>query len=159
MAEAYHIEFLIPKNEKDSSAHDKLVLLQRFLCFKSSSEDNLAEEVIKEKIRFQKTSLVQIINLINEREKAKQKNITSLTSEIMGLQSQLYFYKCHMYPITPDNKRKSNLERAVSELENRRRQEEIDCWKDTLKLWQELLEIAAEYRATVRKARVLLFTE
>ncbi|MFX0097871.1 MAG: hypothetical protein ACFE7E_08950, partial [Candidatus Hodarchaeota archaeon] len=143
--------------ENDSLTDNKLALLQRFLAFKPFSEDNLAEEIIKEKQKFQKTSLVQIINLIAEREKAKQRNMRSLDSEIMDVQSQLYVYRCHVYPISPDNKRKSNLERALSELENRRRQEDIACWKDTLKLWQRLLEIIAEYRATLRK--VALITE
>lgn len=158
MAEGNCVEYQVIK-KKNESPNDKLSLLQRFLTFKSSSENDLAEEVIKERIRFQKTSLVQILKLISEREKAKRKNITSLDSEIMGFQSQLYFYKCHVYPISPDNKRKGNLEKAISELKNRRGQEEIDCWKDTLKLWQELLEIVAEYRATVRKARILLLPE
>lgn len=158
MAEGNCIEYRVLKRENES-LNDKLFLLQKFLTFKSSSEDNLAEEVIKERKKFQKTSRAQILKLISEREKAKQRNIVSLESEIMGFQSQLYFYQCHVYPISPDNKRKGNLEKAISELKNRRGQEEIDCWKDTLKLWQELLEIVAEYRATVRKARILLFPE
>lgn len=138
---------------------NKFVAFKDFLASLAHSEDNLAEEVIKEKIRFQKASLDQIINLITEREKSKQNNLASIESESIKIQKAQFLYKCIVYPISPDNKRKSNLERASSDLENRRRQEEIDCWKDTLRLWQQLLEIAAEYKGTVRKAQVLLFAE
>jgi len=134
-------------------------ILRQFLISEPSSIDNPAEEIIKEKIRFQKATLIQLVNLIIEREKTKQRNIVSIESEIMDCQSQLYFYKCHIYPINPDNKRKGSLERALSQLENQRRQEEIDCWKDTFRLWQELLKAASEYRATVRKARLLLLSD
>ena len=134
---------------------NRLADLNELIIKPPPSVENLAEEVIKEKGMFQKASLEQTIKLISERENAKQRNIASIASEIMDLQSQLYLYKCHRYPISPDNKRKSNLERAISELENRRRQEEITCWKDTLKLWQELLTVGAEYRSTVRKTRML----
>lgn len=151
----YYIKSLLTDEKNNSLCDDKLALLQGFLKGAHFSDENLVEQVIKEKIRFQKTSLVQLMNLILEREKSKQRNLASLASEIMNLQSQLYVYKCHIYPIKPDNKRKSNLERSLSELENRRRQEEIDCWKDTLRLWQELLKIATELRATLRKARLL----
>jgi len=134
-------------------------ILRQFLTCIPSSKDNLAEEVIKEKIRFQRATLAQLVNLITEREKAKQRNIVSIESEIMDCQAQLYFYKCHIYPINPDNRRKGSLERSLAQLENQRRQEEIDCWKDTFRLWQELLKAASEYRATIRKAKLMLFSE
>lgn len=139
-----------------ASYHNKLTDVKDLLIEPySATEQNLAEEVIKERGLFQKASLQQTIKLITERENVTQRNIASIASEIVDLQSQLYLYKCHRYPIFPDNKRKSNLERAISELKNRRRQEEITCWKDTLKLWQELLKNAAEYKSTARKARIL----
>lgn len=134
---------------------NRLTDLNELITKPSEPVENLAEEVIKEKGMFQKASLELTIKLISERENAKHRNIASIASEIMDLQSQLYVYRCHRYPILPDNKRKSNLERAISELNNRRRQEEITCWKDNLKLWQELLKNAAEYKSTARKARIL----
>lgn len=159
MAFNYHIKSLVIDKKNNSSSDDKLALLGEFLTGEPSLYKNLVEQVIKEKIRFQKTSLVQILNLIAERETAKRRNVASIASEIMDLQSQLYVYRCHVYPISPDNKRKSNLERAISELKNRRRQEEIACWKDTLRLWQRLLEIIADYKAAVRKGQILLLPE
>jgi len=139
--------------------HHKCALIEDLLACSPTPEDSLAEEVIKERLRFQKATLDQIIGLIGEREKAKQNNLASIESESIKIQGDLFLYKCIVYPISPDHKRKSNLERAISELENRRRQEQITCWKDTLKLWQQLLEIAAEYRALVRKMRLLFPTK
>ncbi|MEO0126291.1 MAG: hypothetical protein ABIL44_00905 [candidate division WOR-3 bacterium] len=143
---------LFGENALDNNQFD---ILRQFLTFKPSLKDNLAEEIIKEKLRFQKATLVQLVNLIVERERVKKRNIASLDSEIMECQAHLYLYKCHIYPINPDNKRKSNLERALSQLENQRRQEEIDCWKDTFRLWQEVLKIASEYRAMLRKIKMI----
>ena len=143
----------------DTAVGRNLTLFQEFLTGKSYSRDDPAEDIITEKKRFQKASLTQLLNLIQEREKAKERNLASIASEVMNAQSQLYLYKCHRYPIVRDNKRKGNLERSLSELENRRRQEEVDCWKDTRELWQDLLKIAAEYRATSRKAKLLAMTE
>jgi hypothetical protein len=157
MTQAYLMREIPKKYEVAGSR--KSTLFREFLTGQSYSRDNPAEDIIKEKIRFQKASLAQTLNLIQEREKAKEGNLASLASEIMNVQSQLYLYKCHWYPIVSDNRRKGNLERSLSELENRRRQEELDCWKDTRELWQDLLKIAAEYRATSRKAKLLAIAE
>ena len=135
---------------------NKLSLLEKFLLFKPFGQGNLAVDIFREKLRFQKATLVQTLKLISEREKSRERNTSALVSEIMGLQSQLYVYQCHWYPIAPDNKRKGTLERAITELKDKKRQEEIDCWKDTLELWQDLPKIVAEYRAIVRKAQILL---
>jgi hypothetical protein len=133
----------------------KCALIEELLARSTTPGDNLAEEVIKDKLRFQKATLDQISGLIQEREKARQNNLASIESESVKIQSDLFLYKCIIYPISPDHKRKSNLERAISELENRRRQEQISCWKDTLKLWLQLLEVVAEHKATLRKAQIL----
>lgn len=133
----------------------KCALIEELLTHSTIPADNLAEEVIKDKIRFQKATLDQISGLIQEREKARQNNLASIESESIKIQSDLFLYKCIVYPVSPDHKRKSNLERAISELENRRRQEQISCWKDTLKLWLQLLEVIAEHKATLRKAQIL----
>jgi hypothetical protein len=120
--------------------------------------ENLAKEVIQEKVRFQKVCLDQTIELIRERETTQQRNVSSIESEIMQVQKDLFLYKCIRYPIMPDNKRKGSLEKALSELQDRRRDEITSSWKDTLKLWQQLLEIAAEYKALSRKQRILFPT-
>jgi hypothetical protein len=130
-------------------------IIKQFLFPETEVCDNLAEEVINERLRFQKALLAQILTLIYEREKTKQKNIASIDSELIKVQGEIFLYKCIVYPISPDNKRRTNLEMALLELENRRRQEEIDFWKDTVGLWQELLKISAEYKATVRKLRMI----
>jgi len=148
--------YCLLQKEDISQFQSKLDLIVSILTQKPTHDKNLAEEVILERLKVQKATLEQILGLIAEREKAKQNNLRSIESEVMVIQGQLFVYKCIVYPIAPDHKRKSNLERALSDLESRRRQEEIACWQDTLKLWQELLRIAAEYRATARKAKILL---
>ena len=117
---------------------------------------NLAKEVFQDKVRLQKVCLDQVIALIKERETTKQQNVSAIESEIMQVQKDMFLYKCIQYPIMPDNKRKGSLERALSELHERRRDEITSCWKDTLRLWQQLLEIAAEYRMLTRKMALLL---
>jgi hypothetical protein len=125
----------------------------------SVSPENLAEEVLQDKLRFQKVSLDQTIELIRERETTKQRNVSSIESEIIQVQKDLFPHKCIRYPIMPDSRRKGSLEKALSDLEDRRRDEITNCWKDTLKLWQQLLEIAVEYRAIGRKNRILFPTD
>jgi hypothetical protein len=139
--------------------NNKCALIEDLLACPSDPLENLAEEVIKDKLRFKKASLDQVIDLINEREQVKDNNIASIESELIKVQIELFPYKCIVYPLFPDNKRKSNLERAISELESHRRQEEISCWKDTLKLWLQLIEIITEYRTTLRKAQILTLNE
>ena len=145
-----HYPGISSKQHKNPQYNTRLTSLEKFLAY-SFSKGNLAEEVISEKAHFQKASLDQMLNLIKERECSKYRNLSHLDSEIMGLQARLYPYLCHVYPIAPDNKRKSNLERAISELKNKRRHEEVDCWKDTSKLWQELLKNAVDYKAAKRR--------
>jgi hypothetical protein len=141
---------------KNDGLTRKIAQINDFLAFRSGSEDNLAEDIIREKLTVQRASITQIVHLILEREKFKQGNISSLESEIQGFQSKLSLYKCRLYPIELDNKRKGTLEKMISDLEKRQKQEDTDCWKDTLELWQELLKLAAEYKAALRKSKILL---
>lgn len=145
-----------PSTREDIPCLRQFDVLMDFLVSKPASNDDLAEEVIRERIRLQKATLTQILSLIAERERIRQQNLASIAAEIMDSQSKLYIYRCCIYPISPDKTREGSLERALSELENRARQEKADCWKDTLELWQEALRSAAEYGATVRKAKMLL---
>lgn len=144
---------------KNDGLSRKIAQINDFLAFSSDSEDNLAEDIVREKLTVQRASITQIVHLILEREKFKQGNISSLESEIQEFQSKLYLYKCRLYPIEPDNKRKGTLEKMISDLEKRQKQEETDCWKDTLELWRELLKLAAEYKAALRKSKILLLEE
>ncbi len=150
------LDYIYSKN--DGLAR-KIAQINDFLAFRGGSEDNLAEDIIKEKLTVQRASITQIVHLILEREKFMQGNISSLESEIQEFQSKLYIYKCRLYPIELDNKRKGVLEKMISDLGKRQKQEEIDCWKDTLELWQELLKLAAEYKAALRKSKILLLEE
>jgi len=120
--------------------------------------ENLARDVLETKTRFHKACLDQTIELIRERETTKQRNVSSIEAEIMQVHKDLFLYKCIRYPIMPDNKRKGSLERALSELRDRQRDEITSCWKDTLRLWQQLLEIITEYKALSRKQRILFPT-
>jgi len=129
--------------------------IKGLLSQESISPENLARDVLETKTRFHKACLDQTIELIRERETTKQRNVSSIEAEIMQVQKDLFLYKCIRYPIMPDNKRKGSLERALSELHDRRRDEITACWKDTLKLWQQVLEIAAQYREITRKMRIL----
>jgi len=149
--------YCLQQKEDISQFKSKFDLISSILSPTPAKDENLAEELIREKLKVQKATLEQLLSLIVEREKAKQNNLRSIESEMMKVEGQLFVYKCIAYPISPDHKRKGNLERALSDLESRRRQEEIACWQDTLRLWQELLKVAAEYQATLRK--VALITE
>jgi hypothetical protein len=141
---------------KNDGLTRKIAQINDLMAFKSGSEDKLAEDIIREKLTVQRASITQIVRLILEREKFKQGNISSLESEIQEFQSKLYLYKCRLYPIELDNKRKGTLEKMISDLEKRRKEEETDCWKDTLELWQELLKLTAEYKTALRKSKILL---
>ena len=110
-----------------------------FIDQNNVSPEDLAEEVLQDKLRFQKVSLDQTIELIRERETTKQRNVSSIESEIIQVQKDLFPHKCIRYPIMPDSRRKGSLEKALSDLEDRRRDEVTDCWKDTLKLWQNIV--------------------
>ena len=141
---------------KKTDLNDKVGLIRYILAYRPSSMANLADDIILDKVRMLKASLEQMLGLIAEREKVRQNNLRSIESELFKVQAELFIYQCIVYPISPDHKRKSNLERALSDLEKSRRQEEIGCWQDTLKLWPELLKIAGYYRAAVRKSHMIM---
>lgn len=145
----------LPNIQKETDLSDKVALIRYILAYRPCSMVSLADDIILGKVRMLKASLEQMLGLIAEREKVRQNNLRSIESELSKVQAALFIYQCIVYPISPDHKRKSNLERALSDLENRRRQEEIGCWQDTLKLWPELLKIAGEYKATKRKVALI----
>ena len=138
-----------------STQESKWESIRALLNREGISPENLARDVLETKTRFHKASLDQTIELIREREATRQRNVSAIESEIIQVQKDLFLYKCIRYPIISDNKRKGSLERALSDLQNRRRDEVTSCWKDTLKLWQQLLEIAAQYRELTRKMTIL----
>ena len=151
-----HFEETLLEIQKKTGLNDKIALIRYILAFKPGSMENLADDIIRDKVRMLGASLEQMLGLIAEREKVRQNNLKSIESEQFKVQAELFIYQCIVYPISPDHKRKSNLERALSDLENCRRQEEIGCWQDTLKLWPELLKIAGYYRAAVRKSHMIM---
>ncbi len=151
-----NFEEILPEIQKKNGLNDKIALVRYILAFKPCSMENLADDIVRDKVEMLGASLEQMLGLIAEREKVRQHNLKSIESELSKIQAALFIYQCIVYPISPDHKRKSNLERALSDLENLRRQEEIGCWQDTLKLWPELLKIAGYYRAAVRKSRLII---
>ena len=97
--------YCLQQKEDISQFKSKFDLISSILSPEFSQNDNLAEEVINDKLRTQKATLEQLLSLIVEREKAKQNNLRSIESEMMKVEGQLFVYKCIAYPISPDHKR------------------------------------------------------
>lgn len=126
-------------------------IIKQFLAYRPFSKDDVVENVFKEKIDFQKASLLQILSLIKERERLKEQNIAEIQARLINCQSNLY--RVHInWPALGGERRKNTLESIIANLEEQARQERVSCWKDTSRLRQELLKIAGEYKSTSRRA-------
>ncbi len=116
-----------------------------------SKQQDLSSQVLTEKVVLKKASLIQLLLLVREREKIKQKNLSEIERRLVDSHSNHY-----KAIISGAMQARGSLERVIADLEKQGRTEQISCWRDTLPLRQELLKALEEYKGSVRRANLFL---
>ena len=149
-----HIRYLdwqkaYPVQKKTILDDDKIILAE-MLEPRPNAYTNMADHVFGHQTLSEKLGLKQLVKLLQERYQMHTRHMAEIRHRNMQCQEHLSGARWNAR--MDGGKRALNLERMLHELEAKERQGELDFWKDTNELRQNILEKAAEYAATRRRA-------
>lgn len=136
---------------------DAALLKEALHSYISPGTPTVAEQVFGNQARQQKLGLKHLANILYERAILHSKHLKEISRHLMGCHEKLSILKMH-FPIDA-GRTQQNLERLVLQLEQERRTEEINFWKDTTEIREKLFEDAGEYSATKRRQDMLYGVE
>lgn len=136
---------------------DSALLKEALQSYITLGTSTVAEQVFGNQARQQKLGLKHLANILYERALLHSKHLKEIGRCLMGCQEKISILKMH-FPVD-GGKSQQNLERVVLQLEQERRTEEINFWKDTTEIREKLFEDAAEYSATKRRQDMLYGVE
>ena len=102
-------------------------------------------------------SLDDILNLIKEREKIKDRNVLEIDQEICQVHTTMMNHPKNRYAVDMSLLKSYDvLQQQVNALDNVKRSEEISCWRDVTKLKSDLRDSIKELEQEKRKQSLLL---
>ena len=115
------------------------------------------EKFISGKRKSLNKSLDDILNLIKEREKIKDKNALEIDQEICQIHTSMLSHPKNKYAIDMSLlKSYSTFQQQVNALDHAKRAEEISCWRDVTRLKSDLRDSIKELEQEKRKQSLLL---
>jgi len=136
---------------------DAWLLREALTPYKLLESSTVAEQVFGTQARQQKLGLKHLANIFYERALLDAKHLKEIDRRLMNCHEKLSIFKMH-FPVDA-GRTQQNLERLVVQLEEERRAEEINFWKDTTEIRQKLFEDAGAYSATRRRRDMLYGVE
>lgn len=112
-----------------------------------------AEAILGEKADLGKMTVGTITYQIVQRERIKDDNLKRILYQEVAVDSQIFRLQ-GVWPDDPtwENSRlKSGLEMELLRLEQQKRAEEVECWRDISRLKDKLLDRLIEYRDAARR--------
>jgi len=125
------------------------VFIEKMLTPISHSYGGLAEQVFGQQALREKLSLGRLYALLHERYQMHARHMSDIRRRNMEVQGELCGARWNAN--LDSGRRALILEKMWHDLEAKERQGELDFWKDTNELRQNILEKAAEYSATRRR--------
>jgi len=136
---------------------DATLLKTALTSYADSQDSSIAEQVFGQQAREQGISLKHQANLLYERALLHRRHLKDIDRRLMQCHEQLSIIKMHN-PID-GGRGQQNLERLVLQLEQEHRKEELEFWKDSKDIRQDLFENAHTYTAAKRRERVFYDVE
>jgi hypothetical protein len=130
-------------------------LLREALMPIPSEALSLSDQIFGQEMKQQQFNLKHFSNLFYERCRLHHQHIGDIQHRHMQIQEDLYAAIINKFP--DRQKRQSNLESQLLQLENSKRDEELAFWKDTADLREKLFETAGLYRNA--KNRYSIFSD
>ena len=130
----------------DEFRPDTFLLKQALTPYTLFDASTVAEQVFGSQVRQQRISLHHEANVLYERAILHCRHLKEIDRHLMNCHEKLSILKMH-FPID-GGRSQQGLERMVLELEQERRTEEINFWKDTAEIREKLFEDAGVYSAT-----------
>ena len=108
----------------------------RYGALPGKSRDVL-DQVISDRVSFLKGTIDELTTLITEREKLKADLQSNIDDDLCQIQSTIYALEEDMCGVIDKGRRRTWLEKQISELYKERRQQDLLQWQDTVKLKHE----------------------
>ena len=128
---------------------DAALLKEALSPYASRRDTTLAEQVFGSQARQQKIGLGHLANILYERAVLHKRHLWNIDRRLTECQDRLSVVK--MYFPVDGGKAQQHLEKLIIELEKQRHDAEIDFWKDTAEIRQQLFENAATHSAAKRR--------
>jgi len=133
-------------------------LLQEALSPYAGRQDaTLAEQVFGSQARQGRIDLTHLANILHERALLHKNRLRDINHRLVDCQDRLSVLKMHF--LLDGGKAQQHLEKLIMELENQRHDEEVNFWKDSTEIRQQLFENAATYGAAKRRQDMLCGVE
>ena len=122
----------------------------------TSKQDPLAR-FLSGKRRLLNKTIEDIVTLIEEREKIRDRNIYQIDKDICEVHTRMLNLPRERYIVNPDTEKMYHtLQQQVMRSYGEQRAEEISCWRDVTRLKSDLREPVKELEQEKRKQSLLL---
>ena len=136
---------------------DADLLREALTPYVSPVTSTVAEQVFGNQARQQKLGLEHLANIFYERASLHTEHLKEIDRRMMDCHRKLSILKMH-FPVD-GGRTQQNFERLIIQLEQERRTEKLDFWKDTAEIRQKLFEDAGAYSAIKRRKNMLYGVE
>ena len=141
----------------DKFRSDAALLKQALTPYTNPNAATVAAQIFGNQAREQRIGLQHQSNVMYERAFLHAMHLKEIDRRLMNFHERLSILKMH-FPID-GGRTQQGLEKMVLELEQERRTEEINFWKDTAEIREKLFEDAGLYSATKRREYMLVGVE
>jgi hypothetical protein len=141
----------------DKFGSDAALLQQALTPYAHPSASTVASQVFGVQARGQRIGLQHKSNVLYERARLHAEHLKEIDRHLMDCYERLSILKMH-FPLD-GGRTQQNLEKTVLQLEQERRTEEINFWKDSAEIRGKLFEDAGIYSATKRRENMLIGVE
>jgi GMP synthase PP-ATPase subunit len=103
---------------------------------------------INDKLQFLRESIDEVLAQLQKRQQQKQDFMNELEQKLCEVQTSMYFLdQLGDVRANQMSRRRIHLERQLKKLEQEKRQQELEYWRDITALQKELRQLKKEYRA------------
>lgn len=141
----------------DKFRSDAALLKHALAAYANTEAPTVAEQVFGNQARDQRIGLLHKSNILYERSFLHSKHLKEIDRHLRKCIERLSILKMH-FPLD-GGRTQQNLEKTVLQLEQERRTEEINFWKDSTEIRGKLFEDAGVYTATKRRENMLTGVE
>lgn len=127
---------------------DAVLLKEALSPYAGRRDATLAEQVFGSQARQGRISLAHLANILHERALLHRNRLRDINDRLVDCQDRLSVLKMNSLG---ESKAQQHLEKLILELESHQHEEEINFWKDSTEIRQQLFENAATYGQAKRR--------
>ena len=122
----------------------------------TKQETDLVDDLLANKVEGMRQNIEHIKNQLEAREKLHQQNRYNIDLNMMQTKTELF--ECELWAPGSNSlieKRRSQLERGLQDMEKEKRGEDITAWRDRQMLLREMREATTEHESAIRRKGLL----